>query len=167
MTAPQPSFWSPDASAVWEYPLADGTRRQCTTTPRNLLRAIKRAVGAVTSAPTDDGRWFAPDSDALRAKARALGLSSASIPVSAGQTQLTSEMMQLALWVTYRQTGSPAGIAVPLLAPLPRSNATPPDDGITTWPPLGALSRRLGILSIPEELAPPPAVAPAGALRAA
>lgn len=44
-------------------------------------------------------------------------------------------MLQLAIWVTYRQTSSPAGISVPLLAVLPRSNAVPPDDGDRTWPP--------------------------------
>lgn len=132
---PAPSFWSSNATATWEYPLANGSTQRCVTTPRNLLRAIKRAISSPTSGARDDGRWTGPDSDKLRTRARALGLPATSIPVSAGQTNWTQEMMQLAIWVTYRQTGTPLAIAVPLTATLPRSNTTPPDDNNTTWPP--------------------------------
>lgn len=58
-----------------------------------------------------------------------------------------------ALWFAAPVAG-PLALAIPVAV-------------LTTWPPLGALSRRLGILSIPEELAPTPAAPPAGALRAA
>jgi membrane glycosyltransferase len=53
-----------------------------------------------------------------------------------------------------------APVALPLMLAIPVAV-------LTTWPPLGALSRRFGILSIPEELTPARAAAPARALRAA